>query len=123
MVLLQGLVQGADDGGVGVDGLLAAPEDADAPGLERQAGGVRGHVGPGLIDDGDDAQGDGDFADHQPIGQGVAAQVPAHGVLELGHGPDAGGHVCDAPDGQTQAVLHDGGDVALGGFQVQCIGG
>ncbi len=123
VVLGQGLVQGGHNGGVGVDGLLAPRSTQTLPRLEGQAGGVRGHIGPGLVDDGDDPQGDRRFAHLQPVGQNVGAQGPAHGVGQLRHRPDAGGHVGDPALGEPETVLHHRGDGVLGPFQVLGVGG
>ena len=40
VMLCQSFVQGGHDGGVGVNGLLPAPQDADASRLEGEAGGI-----------------------------------------------------------------------------------
>lgn len=40
VMLCRALVQGGHDGGVGVNGLLPAPQDADASRLEGEAGGI-----------------------------------------------------------------------------------
>ena len=57
-----------DEGLVGAEGLLAAPEDDGVARLEAESGGIHRDVGPGLVDDADDAQGDPAFADDEAVG-------------------------------------------------------
>ena len=53
---LQAIGDARGDGAVGMDRFRAAPEDHRVAGFDAQPCGIRGHVGPGLVDDPHHAQ-------------------------------------------------------------------
>ena len=97
----------ADDGGqrrVGVNGLLAAAQDARVARLEAQGGDVYGHVGAALVDDADDAQGHATPSDDEAVGAGVALDLLPHGVGQRGDRSHAFRDAGDAPGVEQQPV-------------------
>jgi hypothetical protein len=52
---------------VGMEAFLAAAEDRGVAAFETKNRAVDRHVGPRLVDDADDADGDADFADAQAV--------------------------------------------------------
>ncbi|KAF5044173.1 hypothetical protein DSECCO2_494530 [anaerobic digester metagenome] len=100
----QGPAQEAAQDLVGVEGLGTAAQDDAVAGLEAEDGRVDGHVGAGLVDDGDDAQGDAHAAHEQAVGPLDHALDLAHRVGQPGHVPAGRGHGVDALVGDAQAV-------------------
>ena len=84
-VLPQAPAQCGDDGAGAPPGLLAAAQDAGVAALDGKGGGVTGHVGAALVDDGNDAHGHGGLFDHQPVGALHPVQDRAHRVGQGGH--------------------------------------
>ena len=115
--------QHGDGGAVGVGGRAAAAQDDGVAGLQAQAGGVDGDVGPGLVDHADDAHGDAHLADLQAVGERGAAHDLADGVGQggdvaqgLGDGGDARGVEAQAVlEAVRHPVLAAAGEVALVG--------
>ena len=97
----------------GAEGFLSASEDAYVAALEAQRRRVRGHVGPGLVDDGHHSHGDADLSDGDAFGSHGLLQHPSHGILQGGDVSDAFRHVSDAPGIQLQPVQHDLTDRSL----------
>jgi hypothetical protein len=119
----QGAAQEAAQDLVGMVCFGTAAQDDAVAGLEAKDGRVDGHVGPGLVDDGDDAQGDAHAPDEQAVGAPDHALDLAHGVGQAGHVPAGVGHGVHALLRDAQAV--DAGFVqpaGAGGFQVPCVG-
>ena len=102
--------------------LPAAPQDAGIAALDGKGGGIAGHVGAALVDDGDHAHGHGGLFDDQPVGALYPAQNFAHRIGQVSHFPDALCHGADALRCQGQPVQHDLRDVPFGGFQIGGIG-
>ena len=108
-----------DEGAVGVDGFLAAAQDGGVAGLEAEDSGVDGDVGAGLVDDGDDADGDADLGDFDAVGAGPGGHLLAERLREradLAHAFDHGGEgfLGDAEtvdERGVEAGLLGGGDV------------
>ena len=119
----QALPQSGDDGHIGADGFLAAPEDHGVARLDAQGGGVGGDVGAGLINDAHHAQGDAGFLNFQAVGTAVALRHLAHRVIQGGDIENALAHAADAVRGQGEAIqqggMHPGG---LGGGHVLPVG-
>ena len=67
-VFLQAAAQGLHDGVGRTPGLPAAAQDADVATLDGEGGGVAGHIGAALVDNGDDAHGHGGLFDDQTVG-------------------------------------------------------
>ena len=108
--------------GVGTaERLFPASQDADVPAFQRQSGGIAGDVGAALVDNGNDAHGDGYLLNFQTVLPGVGLQNPPHRVRQRRHLPDALGHPGDALLCQLQSVQHDRGDMLLRGRHIQRI--
>ena len=106
---------------VGAEGLLAPPEDDGVARLEAEGGGIHSDVGPGLVDDADDAQGHPALADHQAVGPFLHPGDAADGVGQRGHLPHPLHNTVDALGAEGQpiqqrrlhAALPGGGQVLL----------
>ena len=109
---------------VGVNGFGAASQDGGIAGLEAQPRGIGGHVGPRLVDDPDDSEGDAHAAHldaGRPIGEitDLADGIGQHGNLPqpLGHGSDAlGGELEAIQQGATEPLLACAGQIFRVGF-------
>ena len=119
---LQAAVHGRHDGGCRPVRFLAAAQDADVAALEGQHRRVGGDVRAALIDDRDDAHGDGRLPDHQPVWPDDLRKDLADRVREGGDLPHAVRHGFDARLRQAQSVKHDVGDVSLRGVQILRVG-
>ena len=102
--LFQGVPEHLGHRPVGVQRLLAAPEDHRAAGLDAQGGGVTGDVGTCLIDDAHDPHGHGDLLQLEPIFQHAAGEHSAHRIGGLSHLFHRSAHILDAALGQGQPV-------------------
>ena len=122
-VFLQAAAQGLHDGVGRTPGLPAAAQDADVAALDGEGGGVAGHIGAALVDNGDDAHGHGGLFDDQTIGPLDAFEHSAHRVGQAGHFQNAPRHGTDALRRQGQTVEHHVGDVPSGGSHVLGVGG
>jgi hypothetical protein len=111
------------DGLVGAQGLAAAAQDGGVAGLQAQRRGVRRDVGPGLVNDADDAQGYAHLADLDARGATLDVADLAHRVGQRGDLLQALGHGFDPLGGERQAV--DQGCIQAfgsGGLQVLAVG-
>ena len=115
-------LHGRDNGLGGGKGLLAAPEDAGAAGLEGKSRGVGGDVGAAFIDDGHHTHGHAHLVDGHAVGADDLPPHPAHGVGKGSHLAYALGHVQNALAAERQAVDHHRGDVPLGGGHIPAVG-
>ena len=93
---------------IGADGFLAAAQDRRIAAFQAQRSAVRRHVGPGLVDHGNDADGHRALDQMQPIGAVEFLQHPAYGVFQRCHGAHAVGHAADALAAQGQPVQQGG---------------
>ena len=101
----------------------SAAQNGGVSGFDRQGGDVHRHVGSGLVDGAHDAQGDGDLAQAQPVGQGPALQHLAHRVLQAHDLLHRGSQLLDPLLGQLQPVLHGGRQsVLLSAVEVLLVG-
>ena len=91
--------------------------------LLRHGGGVTGHVGTALVNDGHHAHGHGGlFDDHAGLGGGTAAHL-SHRIGQVDESQHPIRHTLDALLCQQQAIHHDGGDGAFGIGAVGGVGG
>ncbi|MNC25423.1 hypothetical protein D3C75_735110 [compost metagenome] len=120
----QAALDAGGDGAIGMDRLGAAAQDGGVAGLQAQAGGVDGHVGPRLVDDPDHAQRHAHLADLD-AGRPVAHVADrADRVRQAGDLAQALDHAVDARRGQRQTVEQRGVETigaAIG--QVLLVGG
>ena len=82
----------------------SAAWDGGVAGFQAQAGHVHGHVGAGLVDHADDADGHADLLEPQAVGQGGAADDLAERVGQRGHVAHALRALPDASGPEVQAV-------------------
>ena len=117
---------GGDDRGehgVGVRRRGRAAQHDRVAGLQRQRGGVDGHVRARLVDHGDDAERHADLAQVEPVGQPLAADDLADGVGQRGdraHGVGDAGE----PRGVEREPVHQrvGEAVLAPGVEVAGVG-
>ena len=98
---------------VGVQRRAAAAQDDGVAGLEAERGRVDGHVGPRLVDDGDDAQRHADLAQLHAVVEAPAVDELADGVRQgrdVAHGAL---HVAQAVLVEQQAVDERVGEAVL----------
>ena len=122
-VLPQPLPQCLHNGVGAAPGLLAAAQDAGVTALDGKGGGVAGHVGTALVDDGNHAHGHGSLFNHQPVGALHPLQYPAHRV---GQGGDLFNTLCHGADallGQGKTIQHHLADMSLCGGHIVGVGG
>ena len=101
-------------------GLRPAPQDHRIAGLETQDGSIGRYIRTGFVDDSDDADRGADFGNFDAIRTSPAAQDFAHGVVETGHLPDAGGHIRNALFREPQTINRRAGQPGFfgsGGIQ------
>src|SRR5438034_7250302 len=102
--LLQGLGQDGRDHRIRLERLAAAAQHYRVARLHAETGGVGGDVGPGLVDEADDAERHPDAADLEAVG---TAPRLDHGADRVGQGRDlaqAGGHLVDSRIRQREAI-------------------
>ena len=92
------------DGLIGGEGLGAAPQHRGVAGLEAESGGIRRHVGPGLVDDADDPERHPHAPHLDARGAVVEVGDGAHRVRQGGDLAQPLDHGVDAPGGQLEAV-------------------
>ena len=100
------LAQHRDDRRVRAHRRAGPAQQHRVAGLQADAGGVRGHVRPALVDDADHAERHPDLPQLQAVGQGGAADHVADRVGQEGQLPQAFGHRDDPHLGQRQPVDH-----------------
>ena len=109
----EGAVNTAGNGLVGAQGLGATAQDRRVAGLQAQAGGVGRHVGAGLINDADHAQGHA-HAPHLNAGRPhVQIGDGAHRVGQRGNLAHAFGHGGDALGVERQPIDQRGVEAAV----------
>ena len=81
-----------------------APQQHGVAGLEADPGGVRGHVGPRLVDHPDHAERHPHLPQLQAVGEGAAADHLADRVRQGGHLAQPAGHVLEPLRGQPEPV-------------------
>ncbi|MPM29989.1 hypothetical protein SDC9_76531 [bioreactor metagenome] len=117
-------MQGLDDGDIGGVRGRGAAQQGRVAGLQTDAAGVGGDVGPGLVDDPDHPERHPQLADPQPVVGGPAADHIADRVGQAGHLAQPVGHRGDPLRGEPQPVdQRGGGAVVLRGTDVLGIGG
>ena len=122
--VLQRVPHDGNKGLVGVEGLPAAPEEDGIARLQTQGGGVHRDVGPGLVDDADDAQRHPALADDEPVGTLVHFCHRADGVRQSADLPHPFHDAADAPFVQGQPILKGRTHAAVPGLgQIQRVGG
>ncbi len=112
----EALLEDFGDGFVGVDGFLAAAQDARVARFQADAGGIGGDVGPGLKNDGDDADGDAAFFDAEAVGAVVGFDGLSDGVGLGGDFAEALGHGGDFFFGESEAGEEGAGDAVFLGL-------
>ena len=117
----------SDTGGdrlIGLEGLGAPTQHGRVAGLQAKAGRVRGHIGPGLVDDADHPQGHPHTSDLNAGGPVVEVGDGTHRVRQGGDLAQALDHGIDTARGQLQPV-QECRIQTLGGscLQVLAIGG
>ncbi len=113
--LFEGLGGDAGEGEVSAEGFAAAAQEGGVAGFKAEDGGVDGDVGPALKDDGDEADGDAEFADVEAVGARPFGDGGADGVGEGGDFADALGHGGDAFGVEGKAVEECAGGAAFAG--------
>ena len=122
-VLPQPLPQCLHNGVGAAPGLLAAAQDAGVAALDGKGGGIAGHVGTALVDDGDHAHGHSGLFDHQPVGALHPLQYPAHRVGQGSNLFNALCHGADALLGQGKTIQHHLADMSLCSGHIVGVGG
>ena len=92
------------EGGVGVETLFAAAKNGGVAGFQAENGAVDGDVGTGFVDDADDADGDADFADVEPVGAGRFFQQITDGIGEGDDFADGDGEMVKACRCECQPI-------------------
>ena len=93
--------------------VAAGAQDAHVAALQAQRGGVAGHVGTALVDDGHHAHGHGGLFNDKPVRAHLAGKDFSDGIGRDCHLPHALCHCRNPRLGQCQTIEHDGGDVRL----------
>ena len=106
--LARPLAQEGGDGHVGAQRRRRAPQERGVARLEAQPGGVGGHVGAVLVDDGHHSERHPQPLDLQTIGTAPAVEDLPHRVGEGGDLAQPGGHAGDPVLGEPQAVERTG---------------
>ena len=101
----QAILENPMEGAVGVQGFLAAAEHNGVAALDAQRGRVDGDVGPGFVNEEDDAERHGDLVDHQAVGPHAAVEDAADGIGQGGHLAQASRRGRDPVRRQPQTVL------------------
>ena len=113
-----------DDRRVGVRGGRRAAQQHGVAGLEADAGGVGGDVGPSLVDHADDADRDADLLHAQAVGQRRAAHDLADRVGQAGDVAQTLGERGDAAGVEGEPVDHVlGRATGPRGLDVERVGG
>lgn len=100
------LLKQGGEGGVCIENLLTAAQDARVARFEAENGAVDGDVGTRFVNDADDADGHAHLADAQAVGTGPVVERFANGIGERGHLADGFGEVRDAFGREREAVDH-----------------
>jgi hypothetical protein len=72
--------------------------------LQTEGGAVDGHVGPRLVDHGDDTERHADLAQVEPVGQPARLDSLPHRIGQGGDAPDIARHPREARRGQREPV-------------------
>src|SRR6266852_9211939 len=100
----QAVVQDAAERLVGMRRFLAAAEDDAVAAFDAQSRRIDGHVGPRLVDEQNDSEGNADFLDLQAVGPYASLQHVADGVGQGRDFAETGGNSLQAFGRQPQAV-------------------
>ena len=124
MQIGQHLLQEGADGAVGMDRFRAAAQDDGIAALQAEGGGIGGDIGPRLVDDADDTEGDAHAPDLQTVGAPPHAGDFTDRVGEGGDFTQAGGHGAHPFFIEGEAIEHRRRE-ALGatGAQILFVGG
>ena len=113
-----------DVGGVGLEALLAAAQNAGVAAFQADHGAVDGDVGAGLVDDADDADRDPELAEVQAVGPGEILEDVTDGIGQGGDRADGLGEVLQAGGREGETVAGGGGEGGgLGGGEILGVGG
>ncbi len=107
--------QHTGDHQVRAQGTRRPPQERGVSRLEAEARRVARHVGPVLVDDGDDAERHADATDAQSVRSGPPVEHLADRVGQIGDLPQSVGHLRHLALGQRQPVEGGGGRTRLGG--------
>ena len=102
----EGTADEANQGGVGAQCLLAAPQNASVSRLEAQPEYINGHVGAALVDAGDHSQRNAAAGHRHPIGQGMHLNRFSDGVGKRRNLALLGGGPPETVRRQQQPVYH-----------------
>ena len=117
-----GAIEDAGKCDVGVECFAPAAQDDGVSGLEADAGGVDGHVGPRFINDADHADRDGNFGDFESVRPRRLRQDPPDRIMLGGDYAQPVGHLLDPAVIEGEAVDHGGGKpFGAGGFEVESV--
>ena len=100
----QGRLQQPGQRRVGMQGLAAAAQNHRVARLDAEDGRVDGHIGPGLVNHGNDSEGDAHASHQQAVGLLPLLFRDAHGIGQLGHMQAGRAHLGHDGRGQGQAV-------------------
>ena len=99
-----GLADDTQCGRIGAFGCMATAQDGGVARFEAQRGDIDRHIGPGLVNHADDADGHAYLVEAQPVGQVVPAHDLPDRIGQRGDMPDALRAGGDAVHVETQAV-------------------
>jgi hypothetical protein len=108
--------KGFGNGDIGMNGFLSAPQYADITAFECQSRRIGGDIGTAFVDHGKHPERYGYFLNLKTVWTRFGCKYSTYGVGKGSHFQNGICHGVNAPFGQTQAVKHHGGDVALGIF-------
>ena len=112
--LRQGLAHRSGEDAVGLYRLRAALQDDRIAALQGNGRRVRGYIGTGLVDDGDDADGNGDPADLQSAGHGAALQNPPDRIRQSRRFTEPIEHIIEDLLRDLEPFLEGGGESGRG---------
>ena len=99
------LLDQGDGGAVGMVRVTASLEQAGVSALEAEGENVESDIGPGLINDANDAERNGDLPESQTVGESTVRQRPVQRTGQGGHLTHIGGDAFQALLRQHQAVV------------------
>ncbi len=110
----EGVADDVDESGGGALDLFAGLEEDGVAGLECEGGDLSDGVGAGLEDDGEDAEGDGDFFKVEAAVELDGVEAAAEWIGEGRYGAKLGYHLGELVRGKGEAGLVGGGELARG---------
>ena len=106
--LHHGVLERLRQGRVGMQGLAATAQDHGIASLDAQDGRVNGDIGAGLVNHGDDAEGNAHLAHQQAVGALPLAFGGAHRIGQVGDVGAGGAHLFHKGGGEREAVKAGG---------------